>query len=153
MCNTSPAHSQAYLLSFYCFVCKKTKKPTLIGWMVCQSTLRMCCRRFQVRCDIGSAAMLELMVTSHVCTLRSQGLTTVVLEVCGRSKMMGWELPSKAEGIQWDPSNTDTLGPLKCVLIRGVSSFQGANKSDISYLKTSRAFDVLIHSGKPNAVG
>jgi len=27
------------------------------------------------------------------------------------------------------------------------------NKSDISYLKTSRAFDVLIHSGKPNAVG
>jgi len=27
------------------------------------------------------------------------------------------------------------------------------NKSDISYLKTSWAFDVLIHSGKPNAVG
>ena len=27
------------------------------------------------------------------------------------------------------------------------------NKSDISYLKTSRAFDVLIHSGKPNSVG
>jgi len=27
------------------------------------------------------------------------------------------------------------------------------NKSDISYLKTCRAFDVLIHSGKPNAVG
>jgi len=26
------------------------------------------------------------------------------------------------------------------------------NKSDISYLKTSRAFDVLIHSGKPNSV-
>jgi len=25
--------------------------------------------------------------------------------------------------------------------------------SDISYLKTSRAFDVLIHSGKPNSVG
>ena len=24
-------------------------------------------------------------------------------------------------------SNTDTLEPLKCVLIRGVSSFQGAN--------------------------
>ena len=24
-------------------------------------------------------------------------------------------------------------------------------KSDISYLKTSRAFDVLIHSGKPNS--
>ena len=31
--------------------------------------------------------------------------------------------------IQWDPSNTDTLGPLKCVLIRGVSSFQGANNT------------------------
>jgi len=27
-----------------------------------------------------------------------------------------------------------------------------ANKSDISYLKTSWAFDVLIHSGKPNSV-
>jgi len=26
------------------------------------------------------------------------------------------------------------------------------NKSDISYLKTSLAFDVLIHSGKPNSV-
>ena len=26
------------------------------------------------------------------------------------------------------------------------------NKSDISYPKTSRAFDVLIHSGKPNSV-
>jgi len=31
--------------------------------------------------------------------------------------------------LQWDPSNTDTLGPLKCVLIRGVSSFQGANNT------------------------
>jgi len=27
------------------------------------------------------------------------------------------------------------------------------HKFDISYLKTSRAFDVLIHSGKPNSVG
>jgi len=27
------------------------------------------------------------------------------------------------------------------------------NKSDISYLKTSRVFDVVIHSGKPNSVG
>jgi len=26
------------------------------------------------------------------------------------------------------------------------------NKSEISYLKTSWAFDVLIHSGKPNSV-
>jgi len=26
-------------------------------------------------------------------------------------------------------------------------------KSDISYLKTSQAFDILIHSGKPNSVG
>jgi len=34
-------------------------------------------------------------------------------------------------------------------------SFHNENKSDISYLKTSRAFDinVLIHSGKPNSVG
>jgi len=27
------------------------------------------------------------------------------------------------------------------------------NKSDISYLKTNRAFNVLIHSGKPNSFG
>ena len=32
-------------------------------------------------------------------------------------------------GVQWDPSNTDTLGPLQCVLIGGVSSFQGANNT------------------------
>jgi len=35
----------------------------------------------------------------------------------------------QSDYIQWDPSNTDTLGPLKCVLIRGVSSFQGANNT------------------------
>ncbi len=29
--------------------------------------------------------------------------------------------------VQWTISNTDTLGPIKCVLIREVSSFQGAN--------------------------
>ena len=33
--------------------------------------------------------------------------------------------------LQWNPLNTDTLGPLKCVLVREVSSFQGAN---ITYL-------------------
>ena len=33
--------------------------------------------------------------------------------------------------LQWNPLNTDTLGLLKCVLIREVSSFQGAN---ITYL-------------------
>ena len=27
------------------------------------------------------------------------------------------------------------------------------SKSDISYLKASQTFDVLIHSGKPNSVG
>ena len=31
--------------------------------------------------------------------------------------------------MKWDPSNADTLGPLKCVLIRGVSSFHGANNT------------------------
>ncbi len=31
--------------------------------------------------------------------------------------------------IQWNLSNTDTLGPIKCVLIREVSSFQGANNT------------------------
>ncbi len=29
--------------------------------------------------------------------------------------------------IQWNLSNTDTLGPIKYVLIRKVSSFQGTN--------------------------
>ncbi len=29
--------------------------------------------------------------------------------------------------LQWNLSNTDTLGPIKCVLIREVSSFHGAN--------------------------
>jgi len=33
------------------------------------------------------------------------------------------------------------------------SKLQIAYKSDNSYLKTSRALDVLIHSGKPNSVG
>ncbi len=31
--------------------------------------------------------------------------------------------------IQWNLSNTDTLRPIKCVLIREVSSFQGANNT------------------------
>jgi len=36
--------------------------------------------------------------------------------------------------------------------MKGVSNIFN-NKSDISYLKTSWAFDVVIHSGKPNSVG
>ncbi len=31
--------------------------------------------------------------------------------------------------VQWNLSNMDTLGPIKCVLIREVSSFQGANST------------------------
>jgi len=31
--------------------------------------------------------------------------------------------------IQWNPSNTDTLGTLRCVLNREVSSFQGVNNT------------------------
>ncbi len=31
--------------------------------------------------------------------------------------------------VQWNVSNTDTLGPITCVLIREVSSFQGANNT------------------------
>ena len=31
--------------------------------------------------------------------------------------------------LQWNPSNRDTIGPLKCVLIREVSSFQGKNNT------------------------
>ncbi len=31
--------------------------------------------------------------------------------------------------VQWNLSNTDTLGPIKFVLIKEVSSFQGANNA------------------------
>ena len=31
--------------------------------------------------------------------------------------------------IQWNPSDTYTIGPLKCVQIRGLSSFQGVNNT------------------------
>jgi len=31
--------------------------------------------------------------------------------------------------IQWNPSDTYTLGSLKCVLIRGLSSFQAVNNT------------------------
>ncbi len=31
--------------------------------------------------------------------------------------------------LQWNLSNRDILGPIKCVLIREVSSFQGANNA------------------------
>ena len=34
-----------------------------------------------------------------------------------------------------------------------ITYLSSRNKSDISYLKTSWAFDVLIHSGKPSSVG
>jgi len=33
------------------------------------------------------------------------------------------------------------------------TAFSQKNKSDISYRKPSRAFDIVIHSGKPNSVG
>ena len=32
-------------------------------------------------------------------------------------------------GLQWNPCITDTLGPLRCVLIREVFSFQGVNNT------------------------
>ncbi len=38
--------------------------------------------------------------------------------------------------VQWNLSNTDTLGPIKCVLIREVSSFQGANNASLYELGT-----------------
>ncbi len=33
--------------------------------------------------------------------------------------------------VQWNLSNTDTLGPIKCVLIREMSSFQGVNNTHL----------------------
>ncbi len=35
----------------------------------------------------------------------------------------------RSRKVQWNLSNTDTLGPIKCVLIREVSSFQGVNNT------------------------
>ena len=48
---------------------------------------------------------------------------------------------------------TDGLTMPLYVSHSGVEMKTNENKSDISYLKTSRAFDILTHSGKPNAVG
>ena len=53
--------------------------------------------------------------------------------------------------VQWQASQELML--LACNLQMVINKGHTKNKSDISYLKTSRAFDVLIHSGKPNAVG
>ncbi len=35
--------------------------------------------------------------------------------------------------VQWNLSNTDSLGPMKCVLIEEVSSFQGANNTYLQW--------------------
>ncbi len=37
------------------------------------------------------------------------------------------EMANHCPHVQWSLSNTNTLGPIKCVLIREMSSFQGAN--------------------------
>ncbi len=38
--------------------------------------------------------------------------------------------------VQWNLSNTDTLGPIICVLFREVSSFQGANNTYVYVVGT-----------------
>ncbi len=45
--------------------------------------------------------------------------------------------------LQWNLSNTDTLGPFKCVLIREVFSFQGA------YFGTWLSVPIVLNSGCP----
>ena len=49
-----------------------------------------------------------------------------------------------SKSIQWSPSNTDTLGPLKCVLIREVSSFHFRGKIIHIYMKLGAWSSVLI---------
>ncbi len=44
---------------------------------------------------------------------------------------------------QWNPSNTDTLGPVKYVLIREVSSFQGLN-SGVSFRRDSIVIPIRL---------
>ena len=36
------------------------------------------------------------------------------------------------DNYQWNLSNTDTIGPLNCVLIRGVSPFQGCRLGGVA---------------------
>ncbi len=56
------------------------------------------------------------------------------------------------EHIQWNLSNTDTFGPIKCVLIREVSSFQGANSTHIYEVGTWASVlirEVSLIQGRP----
>ncbi len=46
--------------------------------------------------------------------------------------------------LQWNLSNTDTLGSMKCVLIRKVSSFQGANNTYLHVHEAGTWSSVLI---------
>ena len=46
--------------------------------------------------------------------------------------------------LQWNPSNTDTLGPLKYVQIREESSFQGTNNTYLHGVGTWSRVGVLI---------
>ncbi len=52
-------------------------------------------------------------------------LGDVSCNLCTEREPITWEVLSE---VQWNLSNTDTLGPLKKFLIREVSSFQGAKK-------------------------
>ncbi len=55
-------------------------------------------------------------------------------------------------GVQWNLSNTDTLGPRKCVLIREVSSFQGANNTylyEVRIWSSGLIREVSLNQGCP----
>jgi len=71
--------------------------------------------------------MPTLIVTSHA-TAMSQGSLALFPGHAGGEK------------VSWYP-------------LFAMCSHSQKKRSDISYLKTSQAFDVLIHSGKPNSVG
>ncbi len=59
------------------------------------------------------------------------------MQYCGNTLSLQPEVVKKRESfgeivlvrIQWNLSNTDTLGPIKCVLVREVFSFHGANNT------------------------
>ncbi len=52
--------------------------------------------------------------------------TEVDGEFCSRSEVPEVDEEDRIKHVQWNLSNTDTVGPIECVLIREVSSFQGA---------------------------
>ncbi len=72
--------------------------------------------------DTGRLESVAVCV-SLPCGRQKQTITSVFPEPLSQ---MLWEIV-----LQWNLSNTDNLGPIKCVRIREVSSFQGVNSTHL----------------------